>query len=110
MNQCLHAVQIIEICESDPRDQRLKRLLVMVISCNRQGTHASSVEGMAHGNDLVDTALSPLLFGRLIVGVPSGNFQSALNGFGPAVGKEHLIHAGSRQELFSRFDGRHIVK
>ena len=90
-----HTVQIVKISELHPADQRLEGFPVVFVSRNRKGSHASAVEGMIHGDDLI-----PLLF-PLCISIFSGGFQGALNGLRTAVGKKRLAHAAGFHQFFS---------
>ena len=104
MDQRLNAVQIVEIREADSRQQRLERLLIVLVAGHRQRSQASAVEGVLHGDDLMAAVSVPAeaVFFR--------DFQRPFYGFRTAVGKKYPIHARRLQKLFSGVDHRLIVK
>ena len=51
--QSFYTVQLIKFCETDSREQRFKRFLVMFVAGYRESSEASAMERMIHGNDLM---------------------------------------------------------
>ena len=98
-----YTLQIIVISETDAADERTEGRLVFLIAGDGEGSHAPSVEGMVHGDDLV------IIFSVLQPRVLAGRLNCALDSLGAAVGKEYPAHAAHAHQLVSCLCGRLIV-
>ena len=98
-----YTFQIIKIRKFHAADQWLKGFPVMSGPGNRKSSHAPSVEGMVHGNDLISL---PVI---LRAGVFPGSLQRSLYGFCTAVCKKRPAHAAGFYKLFSCLAHRLII-
>ena len=99
----LYTLLIVVISETDAADERTEGRLVFLIAGDGEGSHAPSVEGMIHGNDLV------ILFAILQPRVFAGRLNCALDSLGATVGEEYPAHAAHAHQLVGCLCGRLIV-